>query len=187
MTRFLHSITPVEIGVTVAVILFTLLCLHLTFEGRARREADRRDSFTIADQAPIHDIREEDQFVRDMRAAAAEARHATTMEHTELSSLPSADARTAQFAALAGDDIPDTPRPVVTVPAVDDYITGEIVAYREPQTQTDLTTIIADRLDEMHNSWHWVGGKLCAPTALIESLHADDWLRQLVETELVPA
>jgi hypothetical protein len=166
--------------------LLILWLLHLTFAWRKRTAAARRDQWAAADHAPIT---EADQFVADIRAAAADVRTIA------MDALPSAEARTELISTLR-QDCPDCgidhtgecmTRPVETVPAIDDYITGEIVAYRDPPTQTDLTPVLMSKLREFHSEWHWVGGELFPPTGLVDSLHEDDWLKQLLEADLVPA
>jgi hypothetical protein len=168
--------------------LLILWLLHLVFSWRKRTEVARRDQWAVADHAPIT---EADAFVRDIRAAAADVRTIA------MDTLPSAEARTELITTLREacprcgidhtDECADMTRPVETVPAIDDYITGEIVAYHEPATQTDLTPVLMSKLNEFHSEWHWVGGELFPPTGLVNSLHDDDWLKQLLEQDLVAA
>lgn len=179
------------IGTGTVLFAWLLACTVRRLTSGARRA----DPFLAADNAPIIPGDQLGQLRAEMRR---ERRPASPSVVPEREHLPSAAERTDMMAALRSD-CPSCgtdhigacaktellPELVTASVAVDEYITGEIVS--RDHTDIDMTSVIQQRLDEFHSEWHRVGDEWHPPTALTDTLDADDWLRLLLEQELVPA
>jgi hypothetical protein len=154
-----------------------LLILWSAYRGRIAWARYRvADDFAVADRAPVYDGDQMAQLQREI--------HHDTAQHRTIGD----DEYRTRLMALA------EPAPVY-VPVVDDYITGEIVKISDVPPHKDTTTSILARIEEMRTDWHWIENQFHAPTALIDSLPKEDWLnpgepdwlRQLLQDDLVPA